>query len=83
MPEAEIFRWPPDNRPRDEEGRIGTLHAKCAVADESLAFVSSANLTGDALESNMELGMLVEGGDTARRIRSHFDRLIQQGVLRI
>lgn len=58
-----------------------SMHAKCALADDHLAFVTSANLTGKALEENMELGLLVRGGAVPRRLAAHFDSLINTGVL--
>ena len=83
VPDAKVFRWPPGQRPTDPAGRSGSLHAKCAVADDWLAFVSSANLTGDALDANMELGLLVEGAEVARRITEHFAALIDSGHLQL
>lgn len=44
-----MYVWPLDKRPKDGAGRHGSLHAKCAVADEAAAFTSSANLTKYAL----------------------------------
>lgn len=58
------------------------MHAKCAVADRRVAFVTSANLTGAAMTDNMELGLVVRGGDVPRRIANHFDALITSGTLR-
>lgn len=81
VPGAELFRWPATERPLDRDGRSGALHTKCAVADGGLAFISSANLTDDALESNMELGVLIEGQEIATRISRHFNGLIEAGVL--
>jgi phosphatidylserine/phosphatidylglycerophosphate/cardiolipin synthase-like enzyme len=76
-----LWVWPPEDRPTAPDGRYGTLHAKCAVADGRTLLVSSANLTGDALELNMELGVLVTGGDAPGRVRDHFLELIRRGVL--
>lgn len=78
---AEVWVWPEARRMRDDKGRHGTLHAKCALADSASLLVSSANLTGDALGINMELGLLVEGGDAPKTIRQHFRRLMNDGVL--
>jgi phosphatidylserine/phosphatidylglycerophosphate/cardiolipin synthase-like enzyme len=58
------------------------MHAKCAVADRRLAFVTSANLTGAAMTDNMELGLVVRGGDVPKRISNHFDALIGTGTLK-
>jgi phosphatidylserine/phosphatidylglycerophosphate/cardiolipin synthase-like enzyme len=54
----------------------GTMHAKCAVADGSLAFVTSANLTRAALERNIELGLLIRGGDVPKDLHRHLDNLV-------
>ncbi len=54
-----IYYWPQENRPTDENGKIGILHVKCAVADGRQLFLSSANLTDYAFTIEMELGLLV------------------------
>lgn len=79
---ATVLVWPLERRPRDAQGRTGTLHAKCAVADEDILFVSSANLTGHALTLNMELGVLVTGGEVPRDVVRHFAALVAEGTLR-
>lgn len=81
LPEAKIFTWPLKNRYMDLNGHYGSIHAKCAIADRDIALVSSANLTGFALELNMELGLIVRGGNVARSISEHFDELIRRNVL--
>lgn len=78
----EVYEWPLDARPVDTAGRRGVLHAKFALADEQMLFVSSANLTEAALDANMELGVLVSGGSAPITARAHLDRLIAEGVLR-
>lgn len=78
---AEVYRWPLEQRPRDDEGRHGSLHAKCAVADRELLLISSANLTHYALSLNMELGLLVRGGPQPHEVDRHFRALIHQGAL--
>ena len=81
IPGIPVYRWPLEKRERNQQGRYGTLHAKCAVADDHVAYISSANLTGFAMELNMELGVLIKGGDIPRRIKDHFDELIVRGLL--
>lgn len=76
-----VWEWPEDKRPVTDKGKSGTLHAKCAVADDDVLFVSSANLTGHALEVNMELGVLVRGGALPRQVREHFEGLMRKAVL--
>lgn len=81
LPEAQIFTWPLKNRYVDSNGNHGSIHAKCAVADRQLALVSSANLTGFALELNMELGIVIKGGSVIISIADHFDELIRRNIL--
>ena len=44
-------------------GKVGILHVKCVVADGRWLFLSSANLTEYAFTINMELGVLITGGE--------------------
>jgi len=81
LPGAQLFTWPLKNRHKDSDGHHGSIHAKCAVADREVALVSSANLTGFALELNMELGLHIKGGTVASSITEHFDELIRRNVL--
>ncbi len=78
---AAIYVWPLEQRPRDIAGRYGSLHVKCAVADNAVTLISSANLTDYALNLNMELGVLIRGGDIPSQVTTHLYRLIEQGVL--
>ena len=78
---SSAYMWPLEKRPVDDQGRHGSLHVKCAVADRSIVLVSSANLTAYALTLNMELGLLVRGGPIPARIATHLDGLIERGIL--
>jgi cardiolipin synthase A/B len=78
---AEIYYWPSEFRERNARGRLGKLHAKCAVVDRS-AVVSSANLTDDALVRNMELGVLFKDSPMADELWGHLMAMIQLGMLR-
>jgi phosphatidylserine/phosphatidylglycerophosphate/cardiolipin synthase-like enzyme len=75
-----LWHWPTDRRPVLDQGSA-TLHAKAAVADDHLAFVTSANLTGHALSENIELGVLLRGGPEPARVRRHVEGLMAAGVL--
>lgn len=79
---SKVWHWPLEVRERDERGRHGTLHAKCALADGERLLVSSANFTGDALFLNMELGVMIEGGALPGEVARHFDALMRYGVLK-
>lgn len=79
--QATLLHWPPERRPRDEQGHAGLMHIKAAVADSKVAFLTSANLTEAALERNMELGVLVRGGGLPAAIDRLFDALAESGEL--
>ena len=78
---AAFYAWPAEKR--NTGGALpASLHAKAVLTDGIAALVTSANLTGSAMMSNMELGLLVRGGDVPRRLAEHFDDLIARGELR-
>ena len=76
-----IWTWPLDKRPSAFVGSLPSVHAKAAVADHAVAFVSSANLTDSALNRNMELGLVVRGGPVPRRLADHLRELMDTQVL--
>lgn len=79
---ATFYTWPLSRRPIHPSGNPAALHAKCAIADRSRAIVGSANLTGAALNINIELGLAVRRGPVPCRLADHFDALIAAGQLR-
>lgn len=72
FPDAKVYFW----RDKRDEFADGKVHAKVAVADEQLCFISSANLTGHAMEKNMEAGLLVKGGSIPEKLHRHLEALI-------
>ncbi|MCB0123367.1 MAG: DISARM system phospholipase D-like protein DrmC [Caldilineaceae bacterium] len=78
---ADVYIWPRDRRLQDTQGHYGALHAKCAVADSQLLFLSSANLTEHALSLNMELGVLIRGGLLPRNVALQFTQMIEDKIL--
>jgi phosphatidylserine/phosphatidylglycerophosphate/cardiolipin synthase-like enzyme len=72
VPQARLFVW----REKSHAFVDGSVHAKIVVADDSLCFITSANLTGYAMEKNMEAGVLIKGGDVPQRLHAHFRSLI-------
>jgi len=78
---ASLWWWPHERRLRDAVGCAGLMHAKAAVADSRTAFLSSANLTEAALERNMELGVLIRGGNLPASIDRLIDALLESGEL--
>ena len=78
VPSAALYVW--TDRPAPfAEGRV---HAKVAVADGNSAFLTSANLTGHALEKNMEAGVVISGGHVPAGLRAHLHALIETKVIR-
>ena len=69
--------WPKENRKADASGKLGILHVKCVVGDGRWLFLSSANLTKYAFSLNMELGVLITGGEAPRQIEQVFEEMIQ------
>lgn len=73
--------WPPQAREKDEAGKSGVLHVKCAVADGRCLFLSSANLTEFAFTLNMELGLLLTGSNLPAQVEMQFDEMLRTGKL--
>lgn len=69
--------WPASSRSPG-----AALHAKIIVVDDQVALVGSANLTGRAMESNLECGILIRGGPQPKAIRDHIAALYASGSLR-
>lgn len=77
LPKAKLFSWVHKGEGFDG----GSVHAKVAVADEKFCFISSANLTGHAMEKNMEAGVLIRGGTTPSRLHRHLEALATTRVI--
>jgi phosphatidylserine/phosphatidylglycerophosphate/cardiolipin synthase-like enzyme len=76
-----IYEWPVETRPTDPRGHPGKMHVKAAVSDGERLLLSSANLTEQALTTNMELGVLITGGRLPGNVERQFDQLVATGVL--
>lgn len=77
VPAARIYAWNDKTDPFFD----GCVHAKVAVADGKICFVTSANLTGHAMEKNMEAGVLISGGGVAAQLNNHFYSLVDTNVI--
>ena len=75
-----VYTWPLELRP-DVGKKVAVLHAKGVIADDQRAFITSANLTAAALDKNIELGLLVTGGDVPRDLSLQIRELIRSGTL--
>jgi phosphatidylserine/phosphatidylglycerophosphate/cardiolipin synthase-like enzyme len=73
LPDGQFYEW---NKTASQENITAAVHAKCAVSDGVTAFITSANLTQAAMERNMELGILIRGGTTPKRLENHLQALI-------
>jgi len=77
IPSANIYSW----RDKTTEFLGGSVHAKVAVADGKVCFITSANLTGHAMEKNMEAGLLIVGGSVPGMLADHLQALVQTRVV--
>jgi len=72
VPSSRLYAW----RERSAPFADGRVHAKVAVADSDLCFITSANLTGHAMEQNMEAGVLIAGGQIPKLLLDHLQALV-------
>jgi phosphatidylserine/phosphatidylglycerophosphate/cardiolipin synthase-like enzyme len=79
VPEAKLYTW----RDKTNEFLDGRVHAKVAVADVSQCFITSANLTGHAMEKNMEAGVLISGGPIPQLLERHLRSLIDTRIVEL
>lgn len=79
---AEIYYWPVEKRERNQAGRPGKLHSKLAIVDD-VALVTSANLTDDAFNRNLELGVMVMNRAVVRTMQDHINTIISDGTFRL
>lgn len=74
---ARLYAW----RDKADPFSDGRVHAKVAVADARTCFITSANLTGFAMEKNMEAGVLITGGRIPRLLDEHLRSLVDAKVV--
>lgn len=72
VPSAKLYAW----RNRVAPFVYGRVHAKVVVADSETCFITSANLTGYAMEQNLEAGVLITGGQLPRQLQEHLQALV-------
>lgn len=77
IPTAKLYAW----RERTGAFADGRVHAKVAVADGDACFITSANLTGHAMEQNMEAGVLLTGGQIPKLLCDHLQALVDTKVI--
>lgn len=74
---ARLYAW----REKVDPFFDGRVHAKVAVADGRICFITSANLTGHAMEKNMEAGVLISGGTIPKVLEDHLRSLTETKVV--
>ena len=77
VPAANLYAW----QDKADPFSGGSVHAKVAVADGNICFITSANLTGHAMEKNMEAGVLISGGRVAKLLYEHLRSLIDTKIV--
>ena len=77
VPSAHLYAW----RDKVDPFSDGRVHAKVAVSDGRVCFITSANLTGYAMEKNMEAGVLISGGHIPSMLEKHMRSLIDTKVV--
>jgi phosphatidylserine/phosphatidylglycerophosphate/cardiolipin synthase-like enzyme len=80
LSKVRLLHWPLEKRERNQAGKPGKLHVKCAVVDH-VAVIGSANLTDDAFNRNMEMGAIIKQPETVDSIIEHFDALRAAGEI--
>jgi phosphatidylserine/phosphatidylglycerophosphate/cardiolipin synthase-like enzyme len=81
LDKVRILHWPLENRERNQADKPGKLHVKCAVIDHT-AVIGSANLTDDAFNRNMEMGVILKDPASVTHICEHFEMLVKNGTLK-
>ena len=81
VPSANVYGWSQDSNKTGFGKFSGSVHAKCAVADGKLAFITSSNLSIAAMERNIEIGVLVKRGPLPDELHRHLDALVATGIV--
>ena len=79
LPCVQLYEW---DKATAAASPTASVHAKCAVADGAVAFVTSANLSDAAMERNMELGVFLRGGQVPGLLDRHLAALVTTRQLR-
>ena len=75
-----VYYWPLESRERNQAGKPGKLHAKCAIIVDT-AVIGSANMTDDAFNRNIEMGVIVREQSTVADLVERFDELVRRRIL--
>ena len=64
-----------------QRGPWASIHAKCVCIDDRTALVGSANFTERGQTRNIEMGVLIQDHDFARRVSSQWQNLVNLGLV--
>lgn len=81
LPSASVYIWRGGDESSVASTIMGCVHAKCAVADGNVALITSANISDAAMEKNMELGVLIRGGQLPAELHRHLDALVSEKIV--
>ena len=81
VPFVNVYVWQASDKKAVSGHWGGAVHAKCAVCDERLAFITSANLSVAAMERNMEIGVLIKGGNLPEELHRHLEVLVATEIV--
>jgi len=70
------YRWVP---PTSNDNSI--YHIKALVIDERYLYIGSANMSRKALDSNSEVGLILEDNQLASEISRYSKHLVEKGLL--
>jgi cardiolipin synthase len=79
VPGAMLYAWTNKTGPY----LAGRVHAKVVLADSHCCFITSANLTGFAMEKNMEAGILINGGRIPALLNRHLNAFIDLKLIEL
>ena len=68
------------NYPENEENKSSALHAKVISVDKCKTLITSANLSYNGQEGNIEVGTFIESTRIAKQLEETLTRLIFSGV---
>lgn len=73
-----LLCWPAERRKELGGNRPPSMHAKFVVADDRVAFITSANLSSNAFERNIEVGVKILGGPQPARLTAYLEEMIRR-----
>lgn len=79
LPSCEFAYW----AVKEEEFEGGKVHAKIVLADEGLCLITSANITQHAMEKNIEVGVLLNGGSLVQNLSCHLRHLLDLKIIQL